>query len=67
MTETVHSLSEPSAPPDLNPALENTAVAHLCEVCAGSPARGAAHNPKRHPPPTPYVDLLFFRLIEIAY
>jgi len=32
MTETVHYLSAPCAPPDSSPALENTAVAHCCEV-----------------------------------
>src|ERR1700746_657523 len=32
MTETVNSLSAPCAPPDSSPALENTAVAHCCEV-----------------------------------
>jgi hypothetical protein len=32
MTQTEHYLSAPCAPPDSIPALENTAVAHCCEV-----------------------------------
>jgi hypothetical protein len=32
MTEAVHYLSAPCAPPDSSPALENAAVAHCCEV-----------------------------------
>jgi hypothetical protein len=32
MIEASHYLSAPCAPPDSSPALENTAVAHCCEV-----------------------------------
>jgi hypothetical protein len=32
MTQYVHYLSAPCASPDSSPALENTAVAHCCEV-----------------------------------
>ena len=32
MTESAHDVSAPAAPPDSSPALENTAVAHCCEV-----------------------------------
>jgi len=32
MTETLHDVSAPAAPPDSSPALENAAVAHCCQV-----------------------------------
>jgi hypothetical protein len=40
-------------------------------VSAMSPVQYARHVPgpdqKGHPPPTPYVDSLFFRLFEISH
>lgn len=77
MTETVHYASALAPPPDFSPALENAAVAHCCGVWefARRPADTDScsvryvlgPDPRRRPPPLPYVDTLFFRLFKSLY